>query len=97
MKKEADYAAAHPEEDKACDFHFDESLHRDGFYYHFTRCPIADFCKEHGYEEINPVLCDIDYNTAKLMHGVLYREQAVADGGIMCDYWMVGDQVRDPR
>lgn len=97
MKKDADYAAAHPEETEAWDFNFDDSLHKDGFYYHFTRCPIANFCKEHGYEEINPVLCNIDYNTAELMHGVLYREQTVAGGGTMCDYWMVGDKVKDPQ
>lgn len=42
-------------------------------------------------------LCNIDYNTAALMHGVLHREQTVADGGTMCDYWMVGDKVKDPK
>lgn len=30
-------------------FKFDDTLHRNGFYYHFTHCPIADFCKKYGY------------------------------------------------
>lgn len=97
MKKDAEYAAAHPEETEAWDFNFDDSLHKDGFYYYFTRCPIASFCREHGYEEITPVLCDIDYGTIGMMHAVLHRDHTVAKGGDMCDYWMVGDKVENPQ
>ena len=63
MHKNADWATAHPEDTNTWDFHFDETLHQDGFYYHFTHCPIADFCQKYGYEEINPVLCNTDYKT----------------------------------
>lgn len=97
MHKCADWAAAHPEDTKTWDFHFDESLHEDGFYYYFTHCPIADFCKKHGYEEINPVLCNIDYKTCAMRHAVLHREYTVAGGGSACDYWMVGDQIGNPK
>lgn len=93
----ADWAAAHPEDTGTWDFHFDESLHEDGFYYYFTHCPIADFCKKYGYEEINPVLCNIDYKTIAMRHAVLHREHTVAEGGSVCDYWMVGDRVGNPK
>ncbi len=42
-------------------------------------------------------MCDIDHLTAKLMHLTLHREQTLAGGGEICDYWFVGDQVKDPR
>ena len=74
------------------DFHFDEHLHRDGFYYHFNHCPIADFCRKYGYEEINPVLCNIDHITARLVHGRLVRHHTLATDGPICDYLIRGDQ-----
>lgn len=97
LERSAAYAEAHPEETAAWDLTFDDGLHADGVSYHFTRCPIADFCRAHGYEEINPVLCDIDYDTCRMMHGELRREHTLAAGGALCDYWMVGDRVEDPR
>ena len=97
MHKNADWAAAHPEDNNTWDFNFDETLHQDGFYFHFTHCPIADFCKKYGYEEINPVLCNIDYKTMELMHSVLYRDYTIADGNGICDFWLVGDRIRDPK
>lgn len=97
MHKNADWAKAHPEDYNTWDFNFDETLHRDGFYYHFTHCPIAEFCKKYGYEEINPVLCNIDFTTMAMMHSVLHREHTVAEGAGICDYWTVGDRVQDPR
>ena len=97
MHKNADWAMAHPEDTNTWDFNFDETLHKDGFYYHFTHCPIADFCKKYGYEEINPVLCNIDFTTMAMMHSVLHREQTIAEGGRICDYWTVGNRISDPR
>ena len=97
MRKNADWANAHPEDYRTWDFNFNEELHKDGFYYHFTRCPICDFCKQYGYEEITPALCGIDYATAKLMHAKLIRKETLAEGGSMCDYWMVGNKVEDPQ
>lgn len=97
MHKNAEWAEAHPEDNNTWDFHFDENLHKDGFYYYFNHCPIADFCKEHGYEKINPVLCNIDFTTMAMMHSVLHREHTVAEGAGICDYWSVGDQVENPQ
>ena len=97
MKKNALWAEKHPEDWNTWDFHFDDALHQDGFYYHFTHCPIADFCGKYGCEEINPVLCKTDYTTMSMMHSVLHREHTVAEGEGVCDYWVVGDQINNPQ
>jgi hypothetical protein len=97
MRKCANWSAAHPEDTNTWDFHFDETLHRDGFYYHFTHCPINDFCRKYGYEEITPVLCAIDFTTIGMMHAVLHREHTLAGGDSICDYWTVGDRIENPE
>lgn len=94
----AEWADEHPEyKDKTWDFNFNDTLHKDGTYYHFTHCPIEKFARENGYLEILPVVCDIDYLTAKAKCAVLHREQTLATGGKMCDYWFVGDKVKNPQ
>lgn len=94
----ADWAEAHPQyKDKTWDFHFDEEKHKDGIYYYFTRCPMETYAREHGYMEVLPVCCNLDFCTAKLRHANLYREQTLSEGGKMCDYWFVGDQVKNPQ
>ncbi|MCR4640613.1 MAG: L-2-amino-thiazoline-4-carboxylic acid hydrolase [Lachnospiraceae bacterium] len=55
------------------------------------------FCKQYGYEEINPVLCNIDYITMSMMHSRLIREHTIAEGGGICDYRTVGNRVKDPQ
>ena len=96
--KMAQWAEEHLEyKDKTWDFNFNDTLHKDGTYYHFTRCPIEKFARENGYLEILPVVCDIDYLTAKARGAVLHREQTLATGGEMCDYWFVGDKVNNPK
>ncbi|MBF1269697.1 MAG: L-2-amino-thiazoline-4-carboxylic acid hydrolase, partial [Oribacterium parvum] len=83
--------------DKTWDFHFDEKRHRDGFYYHFTRCPLEKFARENGYLDLLPLCCDIDHIAVERNKGVLHREQTLATGGTICDYWFVGDQTKNPR
>ncbi len=95
MHKSADWAEKHPKDYNTWDFNFDETLHKNGFYYHFTKCPIAAFCKKYGYEEINPVLCDIDYITMSMMHSRLIRKHTVAEGAGICDYWIIGDKIKN--
>lgn len=97
IHKKDDWAKQHPEDTNNWDFNFDESKHRDGFYYHFTQCPINNFCRKYGLEEITPVLCNIDYTTMSMMHSKLIREQTLASGGCMCDYWLVGNQNSNPQ
>lgn len=89
---------AHPQyKDVSWDFHFDETLHRDGFYYHFTRCPLNAYARAHGMLDILPVMCDIDYLTAGLIHARLEREHTLATNGALCDYWFCGDKIDPSR
>ena len=44
-----------------------------------------------------PIMCDIDYKTAALMHAKLYRDHTLAGGGEVCDYWFAGDKVENPK
>ena len=76
---------------------FNENLHRDGSYYYFTRCPICEFCQREGIGELMPALCATDEVMFKLQHGRLYREHTIAKGEGICDYWIVGDKVKDPK
>ena len=76
---------------------FDETLHKDGSYYCFTSCPVCAFLQREGMGEILETLCDTDWLMFKMQHGVLHRECTLARGQHMCDYWVVGDQVKDPE
>lgn len=98
MEKDAEWLEQYPQYKKySWDFNFDETKHKDGFYYHFTQCPLNNFARKEGYLEVLPVMCDIDYLTAKLMHFTLHREQTLAGGGTKCDYWFVGDKIKNPQ
>ena len=77
--------------------HFNESLHQDGSYYKFTRCPICEFCKREGIEELMPALCATDEVMFRLQHGVLNREHTLARNEGECDYWIVGDKNTNPK
>lgn len=88
----------HPQyKDITWDFHFDPAKHKDGTYYYFTKCPLEKFARENGFLDVLPVMCDIDYKTAELVHGVLIRNETLATGGTMCDYWIVPDHIHDPK
>ena len=96
--KMQDWANAHPQyRDRTWDFNFDEAKHRDGNYYHFTRCPLEKFARENGFLEVLPVACELDYLTTAANHGVLHRDYTLATGGPICDYWIVPDQIQNPE
>ena len=76
---------------------FDEARHRDGSFYYFTRCPICEFCRREGIAELMPALCSTDEVMFRLQHGKLHREHTIANGDGVCDYWVVGDQVKEAR
>ena len=76
---------------------FNESAHRDGSYYYFSRCPICEFCQREGIAELMPALCATDEVMFRLQHGRLYREHTIAGGDAICDYWVVGDRVSNPQ
>ena len=42
-------------------------------------------------------MCDIDHITASLMQAKLNREYTLASGGKVCDYWFVGDKMKNPK
>ena len=42
-------------------------------------------------------MCNIDFITMGMMHSVLHREHTVAEGAGICDYWTVGDKVKNPQ
>ena len=93
MHQNAEWLEVHPQyKEFSWDFNFDKTKHPEGFYYHFTRCPLNDFARREGYLEVLPVMCEIDLVTASLMHAKLIRRQTLASGGDMCDYWFVGDK-----
>ena len=93
MHKNAEWLEVHPQyKGVSWDFNFDKTKHSEGFYYHFTRCPLNDFARREGYIEVLPVMCEIDLLSAELMHAKLIRKQALASGGDCCDYWFVGDK-----
>lgn len=93
IHKDAAWLDEHPEYKAASwDFNFDETKHDKGFYYHFTQCPLNNFARREGCLEVLPVMCDVDFLTAKLMHFKLHREHTLASGGKVCDYWYVGDK-----
>lgn len=62
-----------------------------GIRYVFTRCPIAEFAKKHGYLHLMPALCNPDYPMMEAAHGALIRKDTCAKG-TTCDYWIVGDK-----
>ncbi len=92
------WADEHPQyKDKTWDFNFDETRHRDGSFYYFTRCPLNDFAREYGFLEVLPVCCELDHILTEASHGKLIREYTLATGGPICDYWIVPDKMEDPR
>lgn len=61
-------------------------------YYRITRCPICAYAKKLGVSELMPLFCELDEVMITLQHGVLHREQTLADGGEYCDYFITGDK-----
>ncbi len=93
MHQNAEWLEVHPQyKEFSWDFNFDKTKHSEGFFYHFTKCPLNTFARREGYLEVLPVMCEIDLLSAGLMHAKLIRKQTLASGGEMCDYWFVGDK-----
>ncbi len=61
-------------------------------YYRITRCPICAYAEKLGVSELMPLFCELDSVMIALQHGVLHREQTLADGGKYCDYFITGDR-----
>ena len=97
IHKNSDWAELHRKEyPETWKFNFDDS-HQDGFYYYFTKCPIAKFFKDNNLQEITPIFCELDHLTIKTRKAKLLRDKTLANGDDMCDFWIVGDKVKDPK
>jgi hypothetical protein len=64
----------------------------EGFAFTLVGCPIAEYAKKYGYEDLMPHMCSLDHAYAKLMHAKLIRTHTVATGADSCDYWYVPDE-----
>lgn len=60
-------------------------------------CPIAEYAKKYGYEDLMPHMCALDHAYAKIMHAKLIRTHTVATGADSCDYWYVPDESETAR
>ncbi len=94
----AEWIDKHPQyRELSWDFNFDDTRHEDGTFYWFTHCPIEQYCRSHDLIHILPVICDIDEMTVQLLHARLVRHETLATNGKVCDYWIVGEDIRDPK
>ena len=64
----------------------------EGLCFELVGCPLADFAKANGYEDLLPYMCASDHMLAELMHAKLIRTHTCATGGESCDYWYVADR-----
>ncbi len=64
----------------------------EGFAFTLVGCPLADYAKKYGYEDLMPHMCALDHSYAKIMHAKLIRTHTVATGADSCDYWYVPDE-----
>ncbi|NMD37231.1 MAG: L-2-amino-thiazoline-4-carboxylic acid hydrolase [Christensenellaceae bacterium] len=78
------------------DYNF-EGRYKDGCYYYFTKCPIAKFFKENNLENLTYIFCDTDYISFRNIKGRLIRQCTLAKGDDKCDFWIVGDRVKNPH
>ena len=82
---------------KRCDKWNDYVMNIDSFskdkpiYYEFTRCPVAEFAKENGVNEVMPALCNGDFKAMELIHARLIRKTTCSNGD-KCDYTICGDK-----
>ncbi len=59
--------------------------------YHYTRCPHAEFAKQHNLLHVLPVLCNCDYWGIAQIHGTLIRCRTCGNAEL-CDYCVVGSE-----
>lgn len=77
--------------------HMNPGLHQDGSYYYFSSCPICSYLRGIGLGEIMKPLCETDSIMFAYQHGTLHRDHTIAEGSDICDYWIVGDKIKDPK
>ena len=82
---------------KRCDTLHDYDMHvypleKDKpIHYTFTKCPIAEFAKEHDLLEVMPAMCNPDYPTLEYMNVKLIRKCTCSNSDY-CDYYICGSE-----
>ena len=69
----------------------------EGVCFTLVGCPLADYARANGYEELLPHMCAADHLLAGLLHAKLIRTHTCATGSDSCDYWYVGDKSRTAK
>jgi len=64
----------------------------EGLCFTLVGCPLADYAKANGYENLLPYMCAADHLLAELIHAKLIRTHTCATGSESCDYWYVADK-----
>ena len=54
--------------------------------YHNQVCPIYEFCKERGYMEYLPYMCNLDYVMFGIVGAPLFREHTCMEKDGFCDF-----------
>ena len=63
----------------------------EGITYYFHSCPIADFARRVGLEDVMPCICNADYPMLQQMKAGLIRHHTCSNGSC-CDYHIVGNE-----
>ncbi len=71
--------------------------HAKGIAWRFTSCPVAEFAKEHDLLPWAKYLCMLDHKMAEAAGCKLHRAHTIVAGDDECDYWIVGDLVKNPK
>ncbi len=69
----------------------------EGVSFDLVGCPLADYAKANGYEELLPHMCAVDHLMPQLVHAKLIRTHTCATGSDSCDYWYVADESETAR
>ena len=75
----------------------DPKSKKEGVSFDLIGCPLVDYAKKYGYEEIVPYMCLFDHKIAALFHARIIRTHTVATGSESCDYWYVPDRGKTAR
>ncbi len=69
----------------------------EGVCFDLVGCPLADYARANGYENLLPYMCAADHLLAELLHAKLIRTHTCATGSESCDYWYVGDESKTAK
>ncbi|MBU5488287.1 L-2-amino-thiazoline-4-carboxylic acid hydrolase [Clostridium sp. MSJ-8] len=92
VKKETDKHIADGSWNNTWKFELNPEGRSEGVNIRLIGCPVYDFAKAHGYENIMPALCKSDYKIFEPFHCKMIRRHTVANGDGYCEFWQVGDK-----